>query len=138
MLCKFSSNYTFYSLAVTILTKRREGIQLYHFSLARCPPLMATLTETHGNDLPGFLQFFGQLFMAYSLSVLFPFNQFFFFLWDDYGQIGGKMCYSILGGDEYSNCATNVTHQSTVLYLGILNPNGWRRQNPVNIITDES
>lgn len=41
------------------------------------PPLMATLIETHGNDL-GFLQFFGQLFMAYSLSVLFPFNHFFF------------------------------------------------------------
>lgn len=31
-----------------------------------------TLIETHGNDLPGVLQFFGQLFMAYSLSVLFP------------------------------------------------------------------
>lgn len=49
------------------------------FSVVRCPPLMATLIETHGNDLPGVLQFFGQLFMAYSLSVLFPFNQFFFF-----------------------------------------------------------
>lgn len=71
--------------------------------------------ETHGNNLPGFLQFFGQLFMAYSLSVLFPFNQFFFFslLWNDYGQIlEGKMGYSILGGDRVSDCITHVTHQS--------------------------
>lgn len=49
------------------------------FFLVLCPPLMATLIETHGNNLLRFLQFFGQLFMAYSLSVLFPFNQFFFF-----------------------------------------------------------
>ena len=37
-----------------------------------CPLVMATLIETHGNDLSGVLQFYGQLFMAYSLSVLFP------------------------------------------------------------------
>lgn len=99
MLCKISSDCTFYSLALTVLTKEREWIQLYQFSLASCPLLMATSIETHGNDLLGFLQFFGQLFMAYSLSVLFPFNQFFFFSFEmTMARSEGKMCYSILGG----------------------------------------
>lgn len=101
MLCRISSDCTFYSLALTVLTKEREWTQLYQFSLASCPLLMATLIETHGNDLSGFLQFFGQLFMAYSLSVLFPFNQFFFFLFSfemTTARSEGKMCYSILGG----------------------------------------
>ena len=46
------------------------------------------------------------------------------------------MCYSVLGGDECSDCVANVTHQSTMLYLGILSPNGRRRLNPVSIIIE--
>lgn len=47
------------------------------------------------------------------------------------------MCCSILGRDGYSDCITDVTHQSKNA-LGTSNPGGWRRQNTVSIITDES
>lgn len=47
------------------------------------------------------------------------------------------MCCSVLGGDGYSDYITDVTHQSKNA-LGILNPNGRRRQNPVSIILDAS
>ena len=70
--CTFFSNCVFYSLTLTILTKGGNGFNFYRFLSSFCPLVMATLIETHGNDLPGVLQFYGQLFMAYSLSVLFP------------------------------------------------------------------
>lgn len=47
------------------------------------------------------------------------------------------MCCSILGGEGYSDCITDVTHQSKNA-LGTSNPNGWRRQNTVSIIIEES
>lgn len=65
--------------------------------------------------------------LTHCLSCFLLISSFFFSLWNDYGQIlEGKMCCSVLGGDGYSDCITDVTHQSKNA-LGILTPDGWRK-----------
>lgn len=58
--CAFFSNCVFYSLPLTILTKGGNGFNFDRFLSSFCPLVMATLIETHGNDLPGVLQLCGQ------------------------------------------------------------------------------
>lgn len=120
---------------------QKEGMDrtLSIFSLVLCQLLMATLIETHGYELPGVLQFFGQLFLAYSLSVLFPLIISFFLSlvkwlwWDLRGE--NVLQYIRRGWEKWLYDKYDSSKQTT---LGISTPSGWRRENPVGIITDES
>jgi hypothetical protein len=87
-----------------------------------------------------FQGFFGQLFMAYSLSVLFPFNHSFFLssYENDYDQVlEGKNVWQYIRW-RWVQWLHYKRDSSQPNALAICSPDGWRRQNPVSIIVDES